>query len=506
MVMASYTWMKRFFSLFFALWLPMLLLSCGGGGGGGGTVNNPSATLQTNTVQAGSVAVLLTDNPTDEFSEINITVTGVELLSDEAKVMLFSREKTFDLLKLQNESSLFSVSSDVPPAWYNKIRLHVSKMELVRRDMDGNIIEVIEPKLTGNGKLDLNPRGPFLVEPGGTLILQIDIDAQKSIHITDAGESSQYVFRPVVFVDIIGGQYTGKLVRVEGLVKELNPENRTFDLCPSDTSFRAESVPQNKDYDGNPEQLTEGCVAVHVSDTTSLFDAEGDPAPVIDIKNGDFVSAIGHFQALEDDPGEDHHMLDLDAEVIEIGPFFSLAGTIHSSPDVTETFEFDISPEQGFLLNGPVKALLQNGTKIFSDSGIELSASDIRQGMSAKIDGILVLSDTEPDLLKAALIILNTTEAPPLTEIQGTASNVDYENRGFDLITSTQTVCVKVPMDTLIFLIPSDDEIQASSEGNVEFEYLKDEDKVKVSGVFDATECLVAQTIWIQTNSPIVID
>ena len=148
--MASYTWMKRFFSLFFALWLPMLLLSCGGGGGGGGTVNNPSATLQTNTVQAGSVAVLLTDNPTDEFSEINITVTGVELLSDEAKVMLFSGEKTFDLLKLQNESSLFSVSSDVPPAWYNKIRLHVSKMELVRRDMDGNIIEVIEPKLTGN--------------------------------------------------------------------------------------------------------------------------------------------------------------------------------------------------------------------------------------------------------------------------------------------------------------------------------------------------------------------
>ena len=104
-------------------------------------------------------------------------------MSESEKVTIFSGTKSFDLLKLEDESALFSVSSGVPSLWYKKIRLHVTDIELVKKDG----VTSIYPKLPGGGKIDLNPKGQFHVDPGETLILQIDLDAEKSIHISRDG-------------------------------------------------------------------------------------------------------------------------------------------------------------------------------------------------------------------------------------------------------------------------------------------------------------------------------
>jgi hypothetical protein len=84
------------------------------------------------------------------------------------------------------------------------------------------------PKLPGNGKLDLNPRGSFQVVGGETLVIELDLDMTKSLHLVSAGNSGKWQFRPVVFVTIAPDDT--KLVRVFGEVRTL--EGMRFELCP----------------------------------------------------------------------------------------------------------------------------------------------------------------------------------------------------------------------------------------------------------------------------------
>jgi hypothetical protein len=490
--------------LLIIFFLTMGLASCGGGGGSGG--GQPASTLQTNSVQSGSVAVLLTDGPTDEFAEVNITITEIELLSDEKKVQIFSGERTVDLLKLRGESSLFTLSTPVPSLTYSKIRLQVSDVELVRKDIDGNIIEVVHPKLPANGKIDLNPRTSFLVEPGSTLILQVDIDAAKSIHIVQTGNNGKYIFRPVVFVDIVGSIFAGNLVRLEGFVNDIDAANKTFALCKSDGAFQATTSSLDEDYGKGTNHLVDNCVTIHVSDATGVFDTNGDPAGFDDLQAGDFVSVIGHFNTEQIQP---EGFLDFDADVIEIGGTFSflkLRGIVISTPDSQGVFDFLLEPAQGIM--GTLAVQLQMGTHIFSDSGIALTASDIQTGISASIDGTLIVSGSVPDQLKAALVILNTAEPPEMTTIQGTATQVDNVNRTLTLILSdTQSTCVVVPEDTLIFLTPADSqaESQGDGNGNVLFDTLVEGDYLDIAGFYDATGCFVARTIWKTVTGDVIV-
>jgi len=45
-----------------------------------------------------------------------------------------------------------------------------------------------------SGKIDLNPRGDFEVTAGATLSIRIDIDADKSIKLHQAGQSGKCIF------------------------------------------------------------------------------------------------------------------------------------------------------------------------------------------------------------------------------------------------------------------------------------------------------------------------
>ena len=119
-----------------------------------------------------------------------------------------------DLLEYQDEDYLLKVKRDVPAGQYSKIRLQVSDIELTPKSMIPPCTNLdIDTKLP-SGKIDLNPREPFTVSQGGNLSIRLDIDANKSINLHQAGKSGKCIFRPVVFVDIREGMPIGRCPKI----------------------------------------------------------------------------------------------------------------------------------------------------------------------------------------------------------------------------------------------------------------------------------------------------
>jgi hypothetical protein len=111
---------------------------------------------------------MITDGPTDQFERILITLDRMLLLGGSGghQVLYDGPSITFDLLDLRDRAD-FAFSSEIIADDYSKIRLEVSKIELV--DLDGSEPEPVERvDLPANGKIDLNPQGPFTVAAGQT--------------------------------------------------------------------------------------------------------------------------------------------------------------------------------------------------------------------------------------------------------------------------------------------------------------------------------------------------
>ncbi|MBT8119550.1 MAG: DUF4382 domain-containing protein, partial [Gammaproteobacteria bacterium] len=158
----------RLFSISLLAAIFVLVTGCSSGGGDSASSSTSGGT--------GSVALLLTDAPSDIFEEINITVVKAELLSDGGAVTVFQGDRTFDLLDL-TDSRIFAIREGVAAGTYSKIRLTLTNIELVDYDEQNDPAQFLKyyPKLPGNGKLDLVPKSSFDVVAGGTLTIQIDM-------------------------------------------------------------------------------------------------------------------------------------------------------------------------------------------------------------------------------------------------------------------------------------------------------------------------------------------
>ncbi|HXW10933.1 MAG TPA: DUF4382 domain-containing protein, partial [Steroidobacteraceae bacterium] len=109
----------------------LLLAACGGGSGDGSGDGSPA-------LSTGSVAVLFTDAPTDDFCQVRATVTGIDLLSDGgAATNLYTGERTVDVLAMRNFSDFFTVDPAVPIGTYSKVRLTLADLALVECDAGG---------------------------------------------------------------------------------------------------------------------------------------------------------------------------------------------------------------------------------------------------------------------------------------------------------------------------------------------------------------------------------
>ncbi len=477
--------LKNINNLFFVypifLFIVLSLASCGSGGGSGSdvSINAPAGT--------GSVAILLTDSPTDDFSEVNITISKIELLSDDSKVTVFSGNKILNLLDLKNETTLFSIENNVPAISYNKIRLTVIKVELI--DKNGQLATK-SVHLPGNGKIDLNPRQPFSVTPGEMLALQLDLDAEKSLKLDE--NKNKYNFRPVVFIDIIENVPPEKLLRIKGIVHDIDLINKTFRLCPDNNDLDS--------YNGASDDVNNNgcCITVYVSDDTSFFSSEdgGQPIPFKDLAEGSSAAAIGFYKTDSSINAESESCrLGLDAIVVQTGNFFKLTGTIKSDVDpVTDQFDFQVDPDQAVESVNPITVELQEGTKIYSTMGAALDESAIQENRRAEIDGKMVLASDPslPDLLKATFISVDL-DSILLDKLSGEIDNINHNAGTFDIITSVETLCVEIADDAQIFLITEDGTLVSQM---ITFEDLDNGIQVDIYGSNNsASGCFAADTV-----------
>ena len=466
--------------------ISMILVACGGGSGS-----------TTGTTGNGSVGIILTDGPTADFAEVNITITEVSLIPDDdsnnsGHVVIFQGEETINLLSLTDFSELFAISNAVPAGEYEKIRLHLKQpngIELVKKDGLGNVIETIYPSMPGNGKLDLNPRGDFHVVADQTLYIQLDIDADKSLHIVQTGNGG-YQFRPVIFVDVIDGQFSGKLVRHFGYVHDLDMANNRFKLCDQPVDVME---PPMADPSSEPMH---DCIKVVAGDA-SVFDQGGNPADMSGIQDNDMLTAIGFVRSYEDDDddydddldddvdddiddeiddeidddnddvrtarhsqdGYDHHEIRLYAEVIEMGAMDSFAivdGTVASEPQ-TDADTFGLTLED----RSEISVQLQAGTRVFSRSGQRLDHQSIDMGLTASVDGIYSVMDNS--ILNSSLVIVDTAMMDSMEKLHGTVLHVDTNNGIITINTEDDgEKMIRVSGDSDIFLMLGDDDSSLS--------------------------------------------
>lgn len=404
---------------------------------------------------SGQVAVLLTDGPTEEFDQVNVAITQIKLLGAEhGQVSIFEGHETVNLLDLRSHSTLFALA-DVPAGSYEKIRLIVDDISLVRFNGPGVADdEVYHPKLPGNGKIDLNPRSTFEVIPGATLYLQLDLDAEKSIHIVGAGKD-RYRFRPVVFVDIVTDHFMGKLVRVSGTVRDMDDVAGTFSLCSVSVAVL------NRDLDDDDGY----CMRVSAGDQASFFHATGEPALFDDLVNGEQATVIGRFDLRHDDDADDDdgddmrhldddHLLALDALVVELAAgdvFKRVSGVVDTVSLPDNQFEMTLDPGQ-FVSADSLLVQLMSGVKVFSVQGQTLTVEDIVVDARVKVEGILALSDVEPDMIKAAAVFLAQPQ-PMAVVLEGEVTAIHADLMRFEMSSQLGDRCVQLDADSDLYEI-----------------------------------------------------
>lgn len=400
----------------FSLRLPILALAislfvaaCGGG------TDTTDSVTPAPTATTGTVALLFTDKPTDEFSEIKLDVIEAVLIGDEGHQSLFQGSKSIDLLDLTNFNEPV-VFGEVKIGTFTKLRLIIDNLELVPNDAGPSIF----PALPANGKIDLLEPEGFTVLPGRTLMVEIDMDANKSIKITGTGNGRRYNFRPVVKVNFMDGGLPDKLARVQGIVSDIPADPAgSFSLCDVD--------------------MPNHCINVITGDATSIFDIEGLAADFTSLMVNDPAVIIGRYIIQPD--------IALDALVLEIGGNAEqVRGNVVSTPEESR-FLMVLSDDSDIVVE------LQAGTKFFNAEG-ELGPDSVVIGADLEIEGVQPpkANPADPDLIRAALVFVEAEEDEQLT---GTVSEpLDAATRSFVLTPDVgNPVCVRVNDDAGILLV-----------------------------------------------------
>jgi hypothetical protein len=423
-----------------------------------------------NAPRHGTVAVLMTDAPDDEFAQINVTVSQIDLLSEGGHATLFTGESTFDLLTLESFFELLSITPDVPAGDYSKIRLTLTLLELVLHTG-----EKFYPALPAGGTLDLVARSTFSVNPGEILVVEIDIDANKSIHTVQTG-TGDYLFRPVVFVDV-ASEAPSKLVRLLGYIRTRpNMLEQTFEVCRVVT-----------DDAGFPMIFFETCMIAALAPGGSVFSPDGAPGDFANLRVEQFVMIAGTINV------ENEGMLE--AAVIEMlgwvfpGNFVTFGGTIDSAPVLGE---FDFAPEPNPDTSDPmITVRLQEGTKVFSAAGDPLDLGAISRGVDAEIAGVLSTAATQPDTLWSALVILDT--GAPLEQLVGQIAAVGANDYTVDTVDGP--TCLRLAKDAELQLITQTATSTSSEPGDTGD--LQPGRDIDASGAVTPDACFEAQSVVI---------
>lgn len=475
--------------------------------GGGSSSNDDSGAIGGGgvpTLTTGTVAILMTDAPTDAFCHIYADVESIDLLGTSGTpTNVFVGPETVDLLDLRNYSDVFSIATGVPIGSYEKVRMTLSDLALVECDPLTGLPEAEanweHPRLPGNGKMDLNPRGMFEVIGGETLVIELDMDMNKSLHVHQTG-NGRWQFRPVIFVTIRPDD--SKLVRVFGAVRNLGTS--TFELCPIEPASSTDTDGPNNGFDD--------CIDVVTDASTGIFDETGAPVGLSAVANDDLLTAIG-FLSLHDDMDGDTRMDDLllNAAVLELGPndtFERIRGAVVSAPGNNDLFEFDGAPLDP--LAGTFDVLLQSGTRIFALGSNEvLTSAALQPGTEGEVDGVFTDPLIAGEPLRSSLIVLDQDTTPAVSILGATIDTIAADD---DAIPETRRLtvdagtlvdqCVKTDADTVYLLIT--ESATSSETTEITFADLAPMNSVDVYGTTDPVElnCVLADTVQKYVTTP----
>jgi hypothetical protein len=471
----------------------MFLVACGGGG-----TDNASSVV---TGGSGTVGLFVTDNPITDgtIKAACVTYQKVEVLGDGRYTVYQGQPRTFDLLQLRDHARPLAFG-DVPTGVYEKIRLTLVNdgIELKLDNDTGCDVPSrtsAYPKLPGNNKLDFVVKGGIVVQPGSSEYLEIDMDAEKAIHIVETGKNcnsnsankndvmevngtcTQFNFRSVVFVRALNKEFTGKLIRVVGTIESVNREDRSFQLC--------NALPGMEDSGAQTDPMTR-CIRVRVSPDDSFFNAAGSPQPLADIQSavGEQVTVNGRLWrvikpeipdgyqprpgecriwdpalpadqqslpgACEDlwdnvQPGQylisgddnDYYPLVLDALTIGVGSTTLINGMVDSSPvPVSGSQDEQFGMEVG--RPSPIDVVLQagvtggNGTRIIDQMGNPLTSAALFPPRPVKVDGVVV--DSSSVLGELVVLLDDPAGLVGTTRMSGTIGSVATDGSAFVLV------------------------------------------------------------------------
>jgi hypothetical protein len=401
-----------------ALSASLFIAACGGSGSSMEPVDTRVTPPTT-----GTVGLLFTDKPTEDYESIELIVSGATLIGeDDSHHVLFTsepgEERHIDLLDLTNyhEPVIFG---EVNVGTYKKIRLQLDDIVLTPKGGQPSSIQ----KLPANGKVDLLQPDGFDVRPGRTLMIEIDVDANKAFKVTGAGNSGKVNFRPVVRVnvfDVDNGELPYKLVRLEGTVfGEPNAGDGTFVLCSTDAP----------DF----------CVDVATSGMTSFFDDEGFDSDFAYLADGNEVVVIGEYGT---DP------IVLNAIVVENGPDVGqVTGDVVSRPADGEFLVLTIDNED-YVVE------LQSGTKFYDASG-PIESGLIELADRVEVEGVIPpkADEADPDVIRAALVFLEMNDDDQLSGTIGEPITDTEEEQSFVLVADAGDTLVCVFESTSILLV-----------------------------------------------------
>jgi hypothetical protein len=423
-----------------------LFLAACGGSGGDGAPPGPAT---------GTVALLLTDLPTDDVREINFDVVGATLIGDQGQQTIYSGNTRVNLLDLEHYSQPIALG-EVAAGTYTKLRLQIDNFEII--DKDGT---VHNPRPPANGRIDLLQPGGIEVVPGRTLVAHVDMDANKSIHLVQTG-SGKYRLRPVVRVEFMLDGLPNELVRIEGQVDDVDAEAGTFVLCAIDNM--------------------DACVDVSLAADACVFDANGipvEPATDATFEIGDPLIVIGTYMDSDGDgnPG-------VEAIIVEKGAAVQVKGIVAAAPDADGLFLL--------IESGGVQTTVElqaDCTKIFGAGGERLALDALQVGQGVEVEGV---TGGDPSVLRAALIVLDGDDAPEQLSGVIALPIIDPE---FVLSTDTGDVDVCVEADATITVISD-----GSSAGG-SFTDIQEGRTAYVFGKLDTTDgCFDAADVVVETT------
>jgi hypothetical protein len=464
-----------------ATFLLTALSACGGGGGGGDGA--PAVVVPPPTADAtGTVAILLTDAAGTDYDQALATITSIKLIGDDGQVTIWEGMETVDLLSLEDYYEFFAVSDEVPANTpYSKIRLQVvNGLKLIVLNEDGSIKEEVNAELPGKGKLDLNNQGSFMVRPDSTLIIEIDWQMNKAFKIIETGNGRVKV-RPVIMVNIHSFEADDRLARVFGVIDDIDDPDQSFRLCR--TAYV--STDDDRKHQGD-------CLRVFADENTGFFNDQGLPITFADLADGDEATVVGMLRATREYDYD--RRFALDAIVVELGPqgsSQSWKGMALSAVNTDDQFDFGFDAGQGFAPGSAVATQLYASSRIVTRQGDSLDRTVIQDGVDMTVDGVLSLSNEDPDLLRAALLIVDfDTEGEDL--LRGIVADVNVTDGSLLVTAEGGDQCVDASQADIYVVESSDDEFLSEP---AELGDLIPGQRVDVYGQNSVEGCFVAETI-----------